>query len=313
MKRVRMIAAALAAASLCMGCSDGTNDDGIPGAPSVSLPESVGENPFKGRTFWEGGYRKYVFSEDGRTVTDYKYDADKWDAVYQYKCSVDVDKEELSWALEKMDCWGKLCSYDEIMRLYTDKVSFLAAAKAYYEEQLENDRIDKDEYRERLEGVQEYLNDYWDTEGKFDQYFVRLQFSLMQLFKYTYNEEAGTLDLEQQFERSASGFYFYDDDRTSIVRSAHICLSGFGWIRLVTDVADSTFFAEKFSASSSGEITFVNIENESDTFIATYELIDDGNDSQLNLLSTYKDKVFDVSIAFEPNELHLTEKMEGAE
>lgn len=309
MKCMKLIAVSLIAAGLCMGCSDG--GDGIPDAPVVNLPESKGENPFKGMTFWEDRYEKYVFSDDGKTVTCYDRDDDETDKFVpwrQYRYSIDADKRELSWAVEKVSTYDKLYTFDEFVR-YVNSGKYSEDCKAELEAELKAGEITQEKFDKKVAEIPEMID--WISENDF--FVVRIEFSGRQRFKYTYNELEGTLDLSEQFEESSAYFYYRRSYENS---SGELYIERAG-VGLQTSYASiefggndypsgREFYARPFS-SSEKKITFENEDDETDTFTATYELKGSGNDTTITLSFTYDDHEFHQTLAFRPEGFSLTE------
>lgn len=309
MKCMKLIAVSLIAAGLCMGCSDG--GDRIPDAPVVNLPESKGENPFKGMTFWEDRYEKYVFSDDGKTVTCYDRDDDETDKFVpwrQYRYSIDADKRELSWAVEKVSTYDKLYTFDEFVR-YVNSGKYSEDCKAELEAELKAGEITQEKFDKKVAEIPEMID--WISENDF--FVVRIEFSGRQRFKYTYNELEGTLDLSEQFEESSAYFYYRRSYENS---SGELYIERAG-VGLQTSYASiefggndypsgREFYARPFS-SSEKKITFENEDDENDTFTATYELKGSGNDTIITLSFTYDDHEFHQTLAFRPEGFSLTE------
>lgn len=307
MKCMKLIAVSLIAAGLCMGCSDG--GDGIPDAPVVNLPESKGENPFKGKTFLEDRHEKYVFSDDGKTVTYYYRDDHESDAEFvpecQYRCSIDADKRELSWAVEKIASYDKLYTFDEFVS-YVKSGKALEDYKAELEAELKAGEITQKEFEEYLAERQQYIGE----ESKNDFSYVKMMFSGRQRFKYTY--ENGTVDFKEQFEESSAYFYYRSGgnssgelyiDRANVNLQASYASVDFEG----NDYPSRREFDSIYFSSSEKKITFENEDDETDTFTATYELKGSGNDTTITLSFTYDDHEFHQTLAFRPEGFSLTE------
>lgn len=307
MKCMKLIAVSLIAAGLCMGCSDG--GDGIPDAPVVNLPESKGENPFKGKTFLEGRHEKYVFSDDGKTVTCYYRDDDETDKFVperQYRCSVDADKRELLWAVEKLSLFdNKLYTFNEFVS-YAQSGKYSDDYKAELEAELRAGEITQKEFEEYLAEEQQWI----DEESKNGFPSIKMHFSGRQRFAYTY--ENGTVDFEEQFEES-SAYFDYDRNESSsddfYIDDVSVDFRGYAsvYISKRNDYSfRRKFYARSFS-SSEKKIIFENRDDKNDTFTATYELEGSGNDTTITLSFTYAGQEFKPTLAFRPNDLCLTE------
>ena len=93
-------AALLAAGALFASCSDDEDDDKN-GTAYVTLPESVGENPLKGKTWQiendeEGSTCSWKFTDTTATYTKSKTD---YQDIYTYKYSYDANQKLLYLAL----------------------------------------------------------------------------------------------------------------------------------------------------------------------------------------------------------------------
>lgn len=311
MKCMKLIAVSLIAAGLCMGCSDG--GDGIPDAPVVNLPESKGKNPFKGKTFLEGRHKKYVFSDDGKTVTCYYRDDDETDKFVperQYRCSVDADKRELSWTREKIAGYDKLYTFDEFVR-YVNSGKYAEDCKADLRNRLDAGEITQEKFDKEVAEIPEMIG--WLS--KKDFFAIRVEFSGRQRFAYTY--ENGTVDFKEQFEESSAYFnydYYESNGNSSSnlhVDYAYVSFKGpFAGAGVDFRGADYSsqleFYARPFS-SSDKKIIFENEDDETDTFTATYELEGSGNDTTIILSFTYAGQEFKPTLAFRPVDFSLTE------
>ena len=110
-KALKFISVALLAGAMLFNftaCSDDDDDDGGSSSSSISLPASVGENPFNGKTLKISDYKEYKFAADTYTFTDedsnvivysYTYDADK-SLIYSAvkKVTYKEDGQEFSWS-----------------------------------------------------------------------------------------------------------------------------------------------------------------------------------------------------------------------
>lgn len=307
MKCMKLIAVSLIAAGLCMSCSDG--GDGIPDAPVVNLPESKGKNPFKGKTLWRYRDEKYVFSDDGKTITYYYRDDHESDAEFvperQYRCSVDADKRELSWAVEKIAGYDKLYTFDEFVR-YVNSGKYAEDCKADLRNRLDAEEITQERFDKEVAEIPEMI----DWLSKNDFFAIRVNFSGRQRFKYTY--ENGTVDFKEQFEESSAYFYYrsygnssgelYIDRATVNLQASYASVDFEG-----NDYPSGREFDSIYFSASDKKIIFENEDDENDTFTATYELEGSGNDTTITLSFTYAGQEFKPTLAFRPEDFSLTE------
>ena len=173
-------AALLATTALFSSCSDDEDDDKN-GTAYVTLPESVGENPLKGKT-WK---RTITEHEEEVTIswsftdTTATYTESETDSKYieTYKYSYDANQNLLYLALQsESNSWtedGKTTSYSW-------------SSVEEYKEQL------KEEVEEYGESISE------DAIERFIEY-TKQEFSTLEVNKYTIGED-GSLTLERYFD-----------------------------------------------------------------------------------------------------------------
>ena len=88
--------------------------------PTVTLPASVGENPFKGKTFTKGEEEVWIFSDQENTVKEEIHRTDREDSWKIYNYSYNAQKNVIYLALKTLS-WGdssysSLAEYWEIMK-----------------------------------------------------------------------------------------------------------------------------------------------------------------------------------------------------
>ena len=169
-------AALLATTALFSSCSDDEDDDKN-GTAYVTLPESVGENPLKGKTWQrtsEERTYKWAFTDTTATYTRSRTDSQD---MYTFKYSYDANQNLLYLALQsESNSWteeGKTTSY-----------SWSSAEE--YKEQL------KEEVEEYGESISE------DAIERFSE-FIKQEFSTLEVNKYTIDDD-GSLKLEDYFD-----------------------------------------------------------------------------------------------------------------
>ena len=172
-------AALLATTSLFASCSDDEDDDGKNGTTYATLPESVGENPLKGKTWQYTDTRddetySWSFTDTTATYTDSETDSKN---IETYKYSYDANQNLLYLALQSVsNSWtedGKTTSYSW-------------SSVEEYKEQL------KEEVEEYGESISE------DAIERFIEY-TKQEFSTLEVNKYTIGED-GSLTLEEYFD-----------------------------------------------------------------------------------------------------------------
>ena len=171
-------AALLATTALFASCSD-DEDDGKNGTAYVTLPESVGENQLKGKT-WQRtnteGDETYSWSFTDTTAT---YTESETDSKYieTYKYSYDANQNLLYLAL-----LSRSNSFLEDGKWISDSWSSVEE----YKEQL------KEEVEEYGDSISE------DAIERFSE-FIKQEFSTLEVNKYTIGED-GSLTLEEYFD-----------------------------------------------------------------------------------------------------------------
>ncbi len=167
-------AALLAAGTLFASCSDDEDDDKN-GTVYVTLPESVGENPLKGKTWQiendeEGSTCSWKFTD---TTATYTYSRTDYTEIETYKYSYDANQNLLYLALlsDSVTDDGKTFSWSSVEE---------------YEEQL------KKWYEEEGESLS-------DVELESELEYCKQVFSTREVKKYTIGED-GSLTLEDYFD-----------------------------------------------------------------------------------------------------------------
>ena len=171
-------AALLATTALFASCSDDEDDDGKNGTVYATLPESVGENPFKGKT-WQytsgSGKRTYKWSFTDTTATYTKSDESEtyYTNIETYKYSYDANQKLLYLAFQS-ESWtedGETTSWSSVEE---------------YEELIKKEA---EEYGESLS----------DVELECELEWVKQEFSTLEVNKYTIDDD-GSLTLEDYFD-----------------------------------------------------------------------------------------------------------------
>ena len=180
-------AALLAAGALFASCSDDEDDDKN-GTAYVTLPESVGENPLKGKT-WQytsgSGKRtdKWAFTDTTATYTESNESETDYQDIYTYKYSYDANQNLLYLALQSEGwtedgetiSWSSVEEYEELAKKESEEEGW-SVSEATIECELES---------------------------------IKQEFSTLEVKKYTIGED-GSLTLEDYFDGklpTACGFY----------------------------------------------------------------------------------------------------------
>lgn len=175
-------AALLATTALFASCSD-DEDDGKTGTAYVTLPESVGENPFTGKTW------KYQRTSNGKeyshswsfTDTTATNSNGEEETTYTYKYSYDANQNLLYLAFLSES------GTDDGGYSYSSVEEYKEVVKKWYED--EGDSISEAEMESELE-------------------WIKKEFSTLDVRKYTISEDS--LTLEDYFDGNlptACGFY----------------------------------------------------------------------------------------------------------
>jgi len=129
MKKILLTVAAVTTALFLMSCdqpsSDSKNEND--GFNKPSLPENVGEDPFKGNTY-ASMYDKWVFSDDGK-ITQYDFDDDEWSAKAELEYTYNEDTGFISARANKKRMYISannfvLLTYDEALAQYNKTLAF---------------------------------------------------------------------------------------------------------------------------------------------------------------------------------------------
>ena len=181
-------AALLATTALFASCSDDEDDDKN-GTAYVTLPESVGENPLKGKTWQiendeEGATCSWKFTD---TTATYTYSRTDYTDIETFKYSYDANQNLLYLALQSE---GNSWTEDG------ETISYSWSSVEEYEELLKKE--DEEEWKSLSEAGKEcYL-----------EYFKR-EFSTLEVNKFTIGDD-GSLTLEDYFDGNLpTKFWFY--------------------------------------------------------------------------------------------------------
>jgi len=167
-------AALLAAGALFSSCSDDEDDDGKNGTAYVTLPESVGENPLKGKT-WQrtSENRAYKWSFSDTTATYTTESKTDYTEIETYKYSYDANQNLIYLAFQS-ESWtedGETTSWSSVEE---------------YEELIKKE-------------AEEYGKSLSDVELECELEWVKQEFSTLEVNKYTIDDD-GSLKLEDYFD-----------------------------------------------------------------------------------------------------------------
>ena len=167
-------AALLATTALFSSCSDDEDDDNKNGTVYATLPESVGENPLKGKT-WQrtSENRAYKWSFSDTTATYTTESKTDYTEIETYKYSYDANQNLIYLAFQS-ESWtedGETTSWSSVEE---------------YEELIKKEA---EEYGESLS----------DVELECELEWVKQEFSTLEVNKYTIDDD-GSLKLEDYFD-----------------------------------------------------------------------------------------------------------------
>lgn len=131
MKKLLLTVAAVTTALFLMSCDQPNSDskNGYDDYNKPSLPETVGEDPFKGNTY-ASDYEKWVFSDNGKITQYEKYDGDtEWKLEAELEYTYNGDTELLTARVNKIQQRNSskeyvLMSYDEALSQLTKIPTF---------------------------------------------------------------------------------------------------------------------------------------------------------------------------------------------
>ena len=223
-------AALLATTALFASCSDDEDDDKN-GTVYATLPESVGENPFKGKT-WQytsgSGKRTYKWSFTDTTATYTKSDESEtyYTNIETYKYSYDANQKLLYLAFQS-ESWtedGETTSWSSVEE---------------YEELIKKEA---EEYGESLS----------DVELECELEWVKQEFSTLEVNKYTIDDD-GSLTLEDYFDGNLPtkcSFYkdFGESELTEEYTGGEISLD-----EICFNDSDSTSYSYEYNLSFNSE------------------------------------------------------------
>lgn len=290
-KRAAAITSLLLAA-MFIGCNDNDNSEEIE-APNVVLPESKGENPFLGKTFYQS-HEKYEIGEKTITVSE-KASPDEYVPCYEYEYTLNSVDKILSYKIVKLslETSGTLYSYVQAYEYINSgkfKKDMLAKVKEELQQEVENDELPQELFETALMLAEAQIpsNEEFLT-------ILKNTFSAVNSYSYTY--DGTNLNLTELFNEKTASFSNTDLDANCDVslysREAEIRLS----------IDGNTLYFEALSFDN-GKMTFVNKSNEEDTFDATYTI--DTENKTLTLSFTYNKTNYSKTLAFEANEMTLS-------
>lgn len=291
-KRAAAITSLLLAA-MFIGCNDNDNSEEIE-APNVVLPESKGENPFLGKTFYQS-HEKYEIGEKTITVSE-KASPDEYVPCYEYEYTLNSVDKILSYKIVKLslETSGTLYSYVQAYEYINSgkfKKDILAKVEQQLQQEVENDTITQEEFEIALMLAEAQIPSNEELLTSLNNIF-----STAASYLYTYN---GTnLNLTELFNEKTASFSNTDLDANCDVS----LYSREAEIRLY-NINESTLYFEALSFDN-GKMTFVNKSNEEDTFDATYTI--DTEKETLTLSFTYNKTNYSKTLAFEANEMTLS-------
>lgn len=281
-------------AAMFIGCNDNDNSEEIE-APNVVLPESKGENPFAGQTFYESG-SKFEIGEKTITVSEKVEERDTSyvpSCVYEY--TLNAEDKILSYKIVKLSLETKDCllTYVEAYEYINSgkfKKDMLAKVKEELQQEVENSELPQELFETALMLAEAQIpsNEEFLT-------ILKNTFSAVNSYSYTY--DGTNLNLTELFNAETAVFEGGETNVSCEVYSFALDAE----IQLSID--ESTLYFEALSFDN-GKMTFVNKSNEEDTFDATYTI--DTEKETLTLSFTYNKTNYSKTLAFEANEMTLS-------
>lgn len=245
MKKLLLTVAAVTTALFLMSCeqpnSDPKNEYGDYNKPS--LPETVGEDPFKGNTY-ASDYKKWVFSDDGKLTQYAKYNDSDFVAEAELEYSYNEETGLLTARVSKrnqLKSSGEyvLMTYDEALSEITKIPAFEEAfPRDDWDDALETVKS-KDGWAEIL-GVAENASDetilraFYNYQVKMFNQMIDVQVkSLKKRYEKLYTYKASIGDDETNFET-------YYPENTSLECVYFQCFKGWYVLVSIDDAEDVT-------------------------------------------------------------------------
>lgn len=188
-------------AAMFIGCNDNDNSEEIE-APNVVLPESKGENPFAGQTFYESG-SKFEIGEKTITVSE-KASADEYVPCYEYEYTLNSVDKTLSYKIVKLSLETKDCllTYVEAYEYINSgkfKKDMLAKVKEELQQEVENSELPQELFETALMLAEAQIpsNEEFLT-------ILKNTFSAVNSYSYTY--DGTNLNLTELFNAETAVF-----------------------------------------------------------------------------------------------------------
>ena len=210
MKKLLLTVAAVTTALFLISCdqpnSDSTNEYGDYNKPS--LPETVGEDPFKGNTY-ASDYEKWVFSDDGKLTQYAKYNNSDFVAEAELEYSYDEETGLLTARVNKIQ--QRNSSKEYVLMSYDEALSQLTKIPAFEE------AFPREDWDEALEMVKS--RDGWAeilgvAENASDETILRAFYNFQ---KQSLNESMNEVvkSLKKRYEKLYTYKASIDDDKTN--------------------------------------------------------------------------------------------------
>lgn len=245
MKKLLLTVAAVTTALFLMSCDQPNSDpkNGYGDYNRPSLPETVGEDPFKGNTY-ASDYKKWVFSDDGKLTQYAKYNDSGFVAEAELEYSYNEETGLLTARVNKIQQINSskeyvLMSYDEALSQLTKIPAFEEAFPSdEWDDAIKSIKL-KDGWAEIL-GVAENAGDetimraYYNYQVKMFNQMIDVQVkSLKKRYEKLYTYKASIGDDETNFET-------YYPENTSLECVYFQCFKGWYVLVSIDDAEDVT-------------------------------------------------------------------------
>ncbi|MDD7015129.1 MAG: hypothetical protein PUI24_09145 [Spirochaetales bacterium] len=259
------------------------------------MPESKGKNPFAGQTFYESG-SKFEIGEKTITVSEKVEERDTSyvpSCVYEY--TLNAEDKILSYKIVKLSLETKDCllTYVEAYEYINSgkfKKDMLAKVKEELQQEVENDELPQELFETALMLAEAQIPSN-------EEFLTILKNTFSAVNSYSYNYDGTNLNLTELFNAETAVF---EGVETNV--SCEVCPSALN-AEIMLSIDESTLYFEALSFDN-GTITFVNVIDEEDPFVATYTINE--KSKTLTLSFTYNKTEYSETLNFVPNEMTLS-------
>lgn len=209
MKKLLLTVAAVTTALFLMSCdqsnSDSKNEYGDYNKPS--LPETVGEDPFKGNTY-TSDYDKWVFSDDGKLTQYAKYNDNDFVAEAELEYSYNEETGLLTARVNKIQ--QRNSSKEYVLMSYDEALSQLTKIPAF-EEALPRD--DWDDALEMVKSIDGWSELFGVAENASDETILRAYYNY-EVKMFNQMGDVQVKSLKKRYEKLYTYKASIDDDKT---------------------------------------------------------------------------------------------------